>query len=80
MDELTFQQNDFQKKIKHEKWRRKQREMGGADDGDEAGVSDRMASLLVANQIGQYCTQVNRFAGNSFGKLFLAGALQKEGH
>ena len=52
---------------------------------DEAGFSEkrpdapnRMESLLISNQISAYCDQINRFAGSSFEKLFLAGSLQKE--
>lgn len=37
----------------------------------------RMESLLISNQISAYCTQINKFAGSSFEKLFLAGSLQK---
>lgn len=39
----------------------------------------RMESLLITNQIRTYCDQVDKFAGGSFGKLFLAGGLHKEG-
>lgn len=38
----------------------------------------RMESLLISNQISAYCSQINKFAGSSFEKLFLAGSLQKE--
>jgi translation initiation factor 3 subunit H len=38
----------------------------------------RLESLLITNQIHNYCKQVNNFSGNSFTKLFLAGNLQKE--
>ena len=38
---------------------------------------NRMESLLISNQISAYCTQINKFAGSSFEKLFLAGSLQK---
>ncbi|CAN0304560.1 unnamed protein product [Discosporangium mesarthrocarpum] len=37
-----------------------------------------MESLLISNQINAYCSQINKFAGSSFEKLFLAGSLQKE--
>lgn len=39
---------------------------------------NRMEGLLISNQISAYCTQINKFAGSSFEKLFLAGSLQKE--
>ena len=38
----------------------------------------RMESLLISNQIRNYCDQVDRFAGGGFSKLFLAGGLHKE--
>jgi len=38
----------------------------------------RLESLLITNQINNYCKQINHFAGNSFTKLFLVGALLKE--
>ena len=39
-------------------------------------MPDRLASLLVANQINQYCSQTHAFAGASLAKLFLANGLQ----
>lgn len=38
---------------------------------------NRMEGLLISNQISAYCSQINKFAGSSFEKLFLAGSLQK---
>jgi len=38
----------------------------------------RLESLLYTNQIYNYCKQINNFSGNSFAKLFLVGALQKD--
>jgi len=80
VDDLANEQYKFQQEIKRDKWRRKQKEQGvlGSDDGEEFTAPDRMASLLVSNQISAYCSQVRHFAGTSFGKLFLAGSLQKE--
>jgi len=37
----------------------------------------RLESLLITNQINNYCEQINSFAGSAFTKLFLFGALQK---
>ncbi|KAG5185831.1 eukaryotic initiation factor 3H1 subunit [Tribonema minus] len=39
---------------------------------------NRMESLLISTQISAYCSQINRFTGSSFEKLFLAGSLQRE--
>ena len=36
----------------------------------------RLESLLITNQVHQYCQQINTFAGQSFSKLFLLGGLQ----
>jgi len=38
----------------------------------------RLESLLITNQINNYCKQINHFAGNSFTKIFLVGELQKQ--
>jgi len=37
----------------------------------------RLESLLITNQISNYCKQINHFAGNSFTKIFLVGELHK---
>jgi len=39
--------------------------------------ADRLGLLLAGAQVGQYCEAINKFAGQSFGKLFLAGSLHK---
>jgi len=68
----------YQQEIRRDKFRKKQKE--GLSEGETEGepLNDRLTSLIVSNQIDQYCTQVQHFAGSSFGKLFLAGSLQKE--
>jgi len=38
----------------------------------------RLESLLITNQINNYCKQINHFSGNSFTKIFLVGELQKQ--
>jgi len=38
---------------------------------------NRLKALLVASQINEYCDQVNKFNGQGFSKLFLAGSLRK---
>jgi len=38
----------------------------------------RLDSLLIANQIRNYCDQMDAYAGSGFGKLYLVGGLQKE--
>jgi len=39
----------------------------------------RLDSLLLAGQINNYAGQISEFATQSFGKLFMADALQTEG-
>jgi len=38
---------------------------------------NRLESLLLTNQIGNYCKQMNQFSGNSFAKMFFFGELEK---
>lgn len=38
---------------------------------------DPLDMLLMSAQISNYASQVNRFAGQSFGKFFLASSLRK---
>mmetsp|Transcript_2633 Transcript_2633/g.3360 ORF Transcript_2633/g.3360 Transcript_2633/m.3360 type:complete len:334 (+) Transcript_2633:1-1002(+) len=42
------------------------------------GGPNRLEALLITNQINTYCEQVNKFAGASYSKLFLAGSLHKD--
>jgi len=39
----------------------------------------RLDNLLMTSQIGTYCEQLNEFASQSFAKLFVAEAVQKQG-
>ena len=36
----------------------------------------RLESLLITNQINNYCHQINQFAGQGFGKLYVVAGLQ----
>jgi len=38
----------------------------------------RLESLLITNQINNYCRHINHFAGNNFTKIFLMGELKKK--
>lgn len=80
VDDLANEQYKFQQELKRDKWRRKLAEQGSAPEPEDAAgaAPDRMAALLVSNQIAQYCGQVHRFTGAAFGKLFLVGSLHKE--
>jgi hypothetical protein len=79
VDDLANEQYKVQQELKRDKWRKKQLAADGSpDDGDQDGkMPDRLASLLVANQITQYCAQTHAFAGASLAKLFLTNGLQK---
>ena len=91
MDDLAAEQQKFQyyaRNTSRQKWKKKQeneerRQRGDdplpdEDDADKTNKPARMESLLISNQIDQYCSQMHHFAGASFGKLFLAGSLHKE--
>lgn len=36
----------------------------------------RLESLLITNQINNYCHQITQFAGQGFGKLYVVAGLQ----
>jgi translation initiation factor 3 subunit H len=38
----------------------------------------RLDSLLLAEQINNYCQQIGEFSSQSLGKLFMSETLQKE--
>jgi hypothetical protein len=40
-------------------------------------AKDPLDVMLMSAQISNYCSQVAKFSGASFGKLFLAGSLGK---
>jgi len=59
---------------------RRRREEGGALEDESKLVPEpsRLESLLISNQVNTYCDQINKFAGQSFGKLFLMQRLHDE--
>jgi len=72
VDELAGEQQKFQ-------YYTRQLARNKTKDGWEAAEAPkRMESLLVTNQIRNYCDQMDRFVGGGLGKLFLAGGLHKE--
>jgi len=85
VDELAAEQNKFQYYARGLNRASTDRERDKVDmriDMGEAWKSNeaprRLESLLITNQIRNYCDQVNKYAGGGFGKLFLAGALHKD--
>jgi translation initiation factor 3 subunit H len=79
VDELAGEQHKFQYYTRH-------LAKGGGNKSASAKAAGwtlpeapkRMESLLLTNQINNYCTQMDKFAGGGLGKLFVAGGLHKE--
>ena len=67
VDDLANEQYKFQYYV-----RQQRKDLGTSDASPR-----RLENLLINNQIRQYCDQVDKYAGGSFGKLFLASNLQK---
>eukprot|EP00622_Pseudochattonella_farcimen_P000562 FR735085.1.p1 GENE.FR735085.1~~FR735085.1.p1 ORF type:complete len:258 (+),score=59.49 FR735085.1:65-775(+) len=94
VDDLATEQYKFQQYARNtsrQKWKRKQeneeRRQKGEEPVDDDGIDaewkkanqlPRMDSLLISDQINQYCSQMHHFAGPSFPNLFLAGSLAKK--
>merc|ERR1712070_356172 len=85
--QLQRQKQDQQKFIMKRKEENKQRRDNGEELLPEEDSTNpvfkplpqpsRLEGLLISHQIETYCTQINRFTGASFTKLFLAGSLHK---
>jgi len=74
VDELAAEQQKFQYYTRH---------LARGNNKSKAGwkspeAPSRMESLLVTNQIENYCKQMDKYVGGGLGKLFLAGGLHKE--
>ncbi|CAK4613145.1 unnamed protein product [Aphanomyces euteiches] len=79
-------------RAQHQQFVQKRREENKArrDNGDELLPEEdanavksltqpsRLESLLITKQMNTYCENINRYAGKSFNKLFLAGNLHKD--
>jgi len=86
VDDLITEQHKFQhytrslsrndKKFSRTGGKKKEEELQIAWSANDA--PRRMESLLISNQIRSYCDQMDKFAGGGFGKLYLAGGLQKK--
>ena len=74
VDELAGEQQKFQYYTRHL--------ARGSNKGKAGWESNeapkRMESLLVNNQIQNYCDQMEKFTSGGLGKLFLAGGLHKD--
>jgi len=74
VDELAGEQQKFQYYTRH---------LARGNNKSKAGwiapeAPQRMESLLVTNQIENYCEQMDKYVAGGLGKLFLAGGLHKE--
>jgi translation initiation factor 3 subunit H len=69
VDDLSQEQQKFQYWARSSKRRKA--------TGDSAEAPKRLESLLISNQIRNYCDQMDKFAGGGFGKLFLATGLNQ---
>jgi len=74
VDELAGEQQKFQYYTRH----LARSNNKSKDSWENSEAPKRMESLLVTNQIRNYCDQMDRFVGGGLGKLFLAGGLHKE--
>eukprot|EP00536_Pseudo-nitzschia_multiseries_P001578 jgi/Psemu1/300834/fgenesh1_kg.20_\ len=74
VDELAGEQQKFQYYTRQmARGNNKSKAAWAADEAPK-----RMESLLVTNQIENYCQQMDKYVGGGLGKLFLAGGLHKE--
>ena len=74
VDELAAEQQKFQYYTRH---------LARGNNKSKAGWATpeaprRMESLLLTNQIENYCEQMDKYVGGGLGKLFLTGGLHKE--
>ena len=74
VDDLANEQQKFQYYSRHLA-RNKQNKAAGWSAPE---APKRMESLLVTNQIDDYCQEMDKFVSGGLGKLFLAGGLHKE--
>mmetsp|Transcript_7495 Transcript_7495/g.8633 ORF Transcript_7495/g.8633 Transcript_7495/m.8633 type:complete len:347 (+) Transcript_7495:79-1119(+) len=87
VDDLSAEQSKYQYYMRN--LARNNRKNKGEDkDGEKATTAAeswasseaprRLESLLISNQIKNYCDQVDKFADGGFGKLFIMDGLQKK--
>jgi len=83
IDDLSAEQNKYQyyQKNLHRATQKKKQEED--DDTQTVNVKQpqapsRLESLLITNQINNYCKLINQFTSNSFSKLFLVSGLQED--
>mmetsp|Transcript_54832 Transcript_54832/g.61281 ORF Transcript_54832/g.61281 Transcript_54832/m.61281 type:complete len:306 (+) Transcript_54832:131-1048(+) len=75
VDELANEQQKFQYYTRHLARGNNKSKEGWISNSE---APQRMESLLVANQIDNYCEQMDKYVSGGLGKLFLSGGLHKE--
>jgi len=88
VDDLSEEQAKFgyyMRNVARQKQEAARNGRNGGDAPEEGGSNwravaqpNRLDSLLITNQIREYCGQINRYTGSSFSKLFLAGSLHTQ--
>lgn len=74
VDDLSQEQHKFQY------WARNNKRRGNNNSApkEQTEAPKRLESLLITNQIRNYCDQMDKFSGGGFGKLFLASGLHQQ--
>jgi translation initiation factor 3 subunit H len=74
VDELSSEQQKFQYYTRHlARGNNKNKSNWATPEAPK-----RMESLLLTNQIEDYCVQMDKFVSGGLGKLFISGGLHKE--
>jgi len=77
VDDLAVEQNRFQYYQKALARQQLKKEGEGDQNMKPPQPPSRLESMLITNQINNYCEQINNFANRSFAKLYLLNELQK---
>jgi len=84
LDDLAGEQNKYQYYQKNlAKQHNYLKKKGEGEEEEEVQTfkqvqqPNRLESLLITNQINNYCEQINTFVGTGFAKMFLYGGMQK---
>lgn len=79
VDDLAQEQQKFQywARANHSSNKRRNKNDTAAATQSSEGAPKKLESLLITNQIRNYCDQMDKFAGAGFGKLYLVSGLHK---
>jgi len=84
IDDLSAEQNKYQyyqknlQRLANQKKKLEEDEDAQISNIKQPQAPSRLESLLITNQINNYCKLINQFTSNSFSKLFLVSGLQEE--